>query len=123
LGYIFKCTFLCYIHDKNIKPYFVADSTLSGVVYLTVWRKFSQRLLKGRFLMLMLSKMREQIRICVLEPIRYFLDVNFRREWMDKCGLSFCQLILLNLYQTRVLSSYGGKNYRTVRQNISQLFC
>jgi len=73
--------------------------------------------------MLMLSKMREQIRICVLEPIRYFLDVNFRREWMDKCGLSFCQLILLNLYQTRVLSSYGGKNYRTVRQNIFQLFC
>jgi hypothetical protein len=25
-------------------------------------------------------KMREQIRICVLQPMHYFLDVNFRRE-------------------------------------------
>jgi len=103
----------------DIRTYFVADSTVSGVVYLTCWRKFSHRFSKGMVLMVCYSKMREQIRIFVLQPMRYFLDVNFRWEWMDKYGPSFCHFIPLNLHQ--ILSSYGGKNAGNIFQLCAEL--
>jgi len=92
----------------GIRTYFVAVGTVSGAVYLTGWRKFSQRFFKRRVLMLCCSKMREQINIFVLQPMRYFMEVNFRWELMDNYGLSFCHLIPFNLHH--LLSSYGGKN-------------
>ena len=68
----------------DIRTYFVADITVSGVVYLTSWRKFSHKFFKGKVFMFCYSKKRQQIHIFVLQPMRYFLDVHFRREWMEK---------------------------------------
>ena len=104
----------------GIRTYFVADGSVGGVVYLTGWRKFSQRFLKRRVLMLCCSKMREHIRILVLQPMCYFVDVNFRCEWMDNYGLSFCHLIPFNLHH--ILSSYGDKNAEVYVKIYSRAF-
>ena len=103
---------LCCTHDKYISSYFAADSSVTGVEYLAVWRKFLHQFCKGRDFMVCYSKMREQIRIFVLQPVHYFLNVKFSLEWMDKCGLSFCHLMPFNLQL--LISSYGFKKCRSL---------